>query len=84
MSLVEGAAALFVVAGRAGGNQVAPGVLAAFAAWGYMVESEVAGAEAAVLTSVVVAQEDFATGEWDTAIWTAHHVLKADYRWALH
>src|SRR5438309_366044 len=82
--LLDGALALLVVARAAGRHKVVPGVLPALRTWGDVVKGEVAGAETAVLAGVVVSEEHFAASERYTAVWSTHHVLEADNRWAPH
>ncbi len=59
--LLWGAMPFFTVAGRAGGYQVFPGVLATFAARDNMIESQIRSAGAAVLAAMIVSEEQVFT-----------------------
>lgn len=75
-------AALSVVAGLAGGDQVLPAMGTAAMARDDMVDSEVFGLFAAILAGVVVAQEQLATRQFRDRVDPLDEVEQADHRWA--
>src|SRR5258707_4323176 len=79
--LVRRAPTLAVVAAAAGADQVVPAVAAAAMARDDMVQSEIAGADAAVLAGVMIANEDLAAGEPHARSRPFDHVHQPNDRW---
>ncbi len=72
------AAALAVVAGSAGGDDIIPDVFAPQVARNDVVDGQVQGVFAAILAGEVIATEDFTAGQLQSWPGTVHHVLQAD------
>jgi len=78
--LLHGAPAFAVVAGRAGSDQVLPGMLAAQVTGDEVVDSQGQGMQTAVLAGVVVPAQDFALGQLDRRARSPDHLIQPDDR----
>ncbi len=81
LRLLNGAAALAVVAMRAGSHQVSPGMRPAEVAWDDMVDRQGSGVLAAILAGVVIATKHLALGQFDARVGTVNHLFQADDGW---
>lgn len=80
--LFGGPSTFLVIAIRAGGNDVLPGVIAAQVPGDHVIQGQPAAALSAVLAGVIVAPKDLALVEFNNRAGTLHHVFQTDDRWA--
>ena len=77
--LLGGHPAFQVIAMRASRDHIVPYCFSPKMAWNDMINGEIAGLAAAILTGEIIPAEDFFTVEFDDGSWTFDHPLQPDH-----
>ena len=80
VGLLQGTAAFFAVAVRAGTHQILPLVLSPVVTWDNVIHGQVPGLTATVLASVAIPPEDLSLGELHPGARPPDHIAQLDYR----